>query len=325
MTENSQPARSALHRRATAVPSLMRRAVTTAVCGTAAVGLLVLAPPSVAIASASSTTPVATGGPGDMEKSIVYVGIDWTGYVEFPTEDGSWEWSDAVHVHMGCTGWFASDEGHVVTAGHCVDPEGVKIYILRQFLADNDASHLEQSALGWQVTGWETSSPDRDEVQVVQPSAVEGAVIDEPLTVQVIDYLPLADGDLALLKANGLTEATPPLTIATDPPSIGSAVTAIGYPGSVASVSDVSRLRASFKSGTVSSSQVTEHGVAGTEINADLSGGMSGGPTVDATGQVLGVNSYTVGDGQSFNFITCLLYTSPSPRDLSTSRMPSSA
>ena len=25
------------------------------------------------------------------------------------------------------------------------------------------------------------------------------------------------------------------------------------------------------------------------------------------------------------NFITCLLYTSPSPRDLSTSRMPSSA
>ena len=29
--------------------------------------------------------------------------------------------------------------------------------------------------------------------------------------------------------------------------------------------------------------------------------------------------------GQAANVITCLLYTSPSPRDLSTSRMPSSA
>ena len=29
--------------------------------------------------------------------------------------------------------------------------------------------------------------------------------------------------------------------------------------------------------------------------------------------------------GNCFNVITCLLYTSPSPRDLSTSRMPSSA
>ena len=33
-----------------------------------------------------------------------------------------------------------------------------------------------------------------------------------------------------------------------------------------------------------------------------------------------------VADGQAWNvIITCLLYTSPSPRDLSTSRMPSSA
>ena len=38
----------------------------------------------------------------------------------------------------------------------------------------------------------------------------------------------------------------------------------------------------SFKSGTASSQQVSETGVAGTEVNADLSGGMSGGPTVDS-------------------------------------------
>jgi hypothetical protein len=281
----------------------MRRAVATAVCGAAA-GSLVLSPPSVAIASASPSAPVATGGPGDAEKSIVYVGIGWTGYVQFPTEDGGLAWSDPVEVAMNCTGWFASDEGHIVTAGHCLDPDTVEIHILRRFLAENDASHLEQDALDWQVSGWETGSPDRGDVWVVQPSAVEGAVIDEPLTVQVLDYRPMADGDLALLKANGLAEATPPLSIAPESPTVGDSVTAIGYPASVAGHSDAARLRASFKSGTVSSTQVTEHGVAGTEINADLSGGMSGGPTVDATGQVLGVNSFGVGDGQSFNFIT---------------------
>ena len=42
-----------------------------------------------------------------------------------------------------------------------------------------------------------------------------------------------------------------------------------------------------------------------------------------------GTFAFTVGDGVADNIpagsISCLLYTSPSPRDLSTSRMPSSA
>ena len=41
-----------------------------------------------------------------------------------------------------------------------------------------------------------------------------------------------------------------------------------------------------------------------------------------------GVSEELIGEYQKdrgYNFIVCLLYTSPSPRDLSTSRMPSSA
>jgi len=38
-----------------------------------------------------------------------------------------------------------------------------------------------------------------------------------------------------------------------------------------------------------------------------------------------GSGSLTAGDAAILRFLACLLYTSPSPRDLSTSRMPSSA
>ena len=37
------------------------------------------------------------------------------------------------------------------------------------------------------------------------------------------------------------------------------------------------------------------------------------------------VRGLVAGGSSAINFATCLLYTSPSPRDLSTSRMPSSA
>jgi hypothetical protein len=187
-----------------------------------------------------------------------------------------------------------------------VDPEEVEDAIRGRFLADNDAADLATTAAGWRVEGLAAGAPpDRTDVWVVQPSAVEGSVIEDPMTVQVLDYVPLADGDLALLKANGLPAPTPPLAVATQQPELGDPLTAIGYPGSVMRVADVSRLRASFKTGTVSSSQVTRNGVLGTEINAQVSSGMSGGPTVDAAGHVLGVNSFGIlGEEQSFNFIT---------------------
>lgn len=94
-------------------------------------------------------------------------------------------------------GLFASEEGHIVTAGHCVDPEEVEDDILHQFLTEQDALDMEASAADWQVSGWETPSPDRDAVLVVQPGAVDGAVIDEPVRVQVLDWQGFQDGDRA--------------------------------------------------------------------------------------------------------------------------------
>ena len=242
----------------------------------------------------------------DAEKSVVLVGVSWQGYVLHPDATGAPVWSDPVSVMTGCTGWFAADDGHIVTAGHCVDPAEGRAAILQQFLADNNALDLAPEAYAnWPVEGLEQGSDPARIVQVVQPPAVEGAVIPDPITVQVVDYQPFAEGDLALLKANGLAEATPALPIAEEPAAIGDPLTAIGFPDTVAAVTDVTRIRASFKSGTVSSSQVSPDGVAGTEVNAELSFGMSGGPTINDRGEVLGVNSFmTLGVARNFNFIT---------------------
>jgi serine protease Do len=60
----------------------------------------------------------------------------------------------------------------------------------------------------------------------------------------------------------------------------------------------------SFKSGRASSEQVLPNGVPITEISADLSGGMSGGPTVDSNGEVVGINSSSDTLGEATSFIT---------------------
>ena len=272
-----------------------RRTAAVLMTGIACTGMLLASPGTAAAEEVS-----------DAEKSIVLVGVSWEGYVMHPDATGAPVWSDPVSVMTGCTGWFAAEDGHIVTAGHCVDPAEGRAAILQQFLTDNNALDLAPEAFAnWPVEGLEQGSEPARIVQVVQPPAVEGAVITDPITVQVVDHQPFADGDLALLKANGLPDATPALPIAEEPAAIGDPLTAIGFPDTVAAVTDVARIRASFKSGTVSSSQVSPDGVAGTEVNADLSYGMSGGPTVNERGEVLGVNSFiALGETRNFNFIT---------------------
>lgn len=243
-----------------------------------------------------------------VEASILLVGTTWSGYIYVPdyaSYDGIGYWTDRIDAFSFCTGWFASTDGHIVTAGHCVDPEEGRTAVLSQYLNDEGAPDLLGDAIvGWTVEG-ETNGTDVERtVQVIQPDGVDGAVIDDPITAQIVDYRAFTDGDLALLHVTGI-DPTPPLAIAPSQPEVGDDLTAIGFPATVLEVVDGARIRASFKSGTASSQQVSTSGVAGTEINADISPGMSGGPTIDAQGQVLGINSYTInGESRNFNFIT---------------------
>lgn len=254
--------------------------------------------------------PASAATHDEVESSILLVGTTWTGYIYVPAyddADGLGFWTDEIVAFSTCTGWFASDEGHIITAGHCVDPaEGRQILIDTYFAESGYTSEAlyESAILNWSVEGPREGDPLDRSVQVIQPDRVEGAVItDDALTAQIVEFRPFDEGDVALLQVSGI-EDTPPLVIAESNPEVGEALTAIGFPADVQSFTDASRIRASFKAGTASSQQFSVDGVAGTEINAETTGGMSGGPTINEKGQVLGVISWGIGEASNTNFIT---------------------
>jgi serine protease Do len=257
-----------------------------------------------------------------VKNSIVYVSIADTGYVQIPgnqTDDGTPMWSDPTEVDYTCTGFVVDPSGFIATAGHCVNIDTeVKEDIRSQMISDlvdngkldkSKADDLTDTANSeeWPIEGKDAGSPIIRSVQVIQPE-VPNRVITQFTTVQVVDAQNFDAGDNAVLKLSGMSPLKP-LVIANKAPDPGTALTSVGFPGNIGDTTDQSRLQQpSFKSGTASSQQVSQTGVAGTEVNSDIGSGMSGGPTVDnSNGEVLGINSYTLaGDKQSenFNFIT---------------------
>ena len=257
---------------------------------------------SAAVASAKVTA--------EIERSVVYLYLTLEGYVNFLAADDTYQWSDPLTVNSHCSGFFVSPSGHIASAGHCVDlgefrADSIDVFLDQQVsqgvLTQAQANELAISN-SWKVEGHESGSQPALTISVSQPK-IEGAVIGDPITARVLDFQPSTQGDLPLLEIE-LPE-TPPLPVASADPQNGSPLTAIGFPGNIQGAADPSRIqRASFKTGTASSQQVSPEGVSRTEINADLYGGMSGGPTVDAQGNVLGVNSAGFVDNQAFNVIT---------------------
>jgi serine protease Do len=142
-------------------------------------------------------------------------------------------------------------------------------------------------------------------VSVIQAGG-PGRVIDKLTTARVTDFQNSASGDNALLKVAGMPPLKP-LAIAQQAPHPGQRLTAVGFPAGAWEVLDSQRLpQPSFNAGTASGQQDSPTGTPTIEINADVSPGMSGGPTVNSdTGEVLGVNSEAMVNGnQAFNFIT---------------------
>ena len=251
-------------------------------------------------ANAAVTIPQQVSA-DDINKSIVWVDVEFKGLVEVPFEEGS-EIFTATSVSQ-CTGWFASDEGHVATAGHCLEPDQSTIQDLyTKVIAGNniDIGELRIEDLEWRY------ELDEPVAYVGQPSGIEGGPLagDNPIIAQVIEFQGFDNGDNALLKIANMSD-TPALSVASVRPEVGDDIVAIGFAGSVSDVSDVSRQPPSHKEGDISSFSTSPRGVPNIEIGASVSGGMSGGPTVNEHGEVVGINSFGVaGETQAFNFIT---------------------
>jgi serine protease Do len=201
---------------------------------------------------------------------------------------------------------------------------GIEIAIIDAFFQEQldegvfteaDVDELyDEAAENWTVEGaGAIGTPvDLTLTEVWPTVAASGIQVSQPFEAVVSKSTPvstggddsgLAGGDVALLKIDTQGVDLPALELAPEEPETGEAVTSIGFPGSVEDVVDPT-LEPSAKSGTVSSSQNVE-GAPFTEISSAMSGGMSGGPTVDSQGRVIGVNSFgPTGEEESFNFVT---------------------
>ncbi len=289
------------------IASTFRRMTVAALAGLAAVMSMIAVMVSASTPAGADAT--GTNTLAGLEKSLVILQTKWSGEIFVPpsaTTDGVPFWTKQLSAFTTCTGWFASKTGQIVTAGHCVDPAQGRKILIESFLQDANATDLTQTALvNWTVDGGTAGSPVVANVQAIQPPGVDGSVITSLTTVQVVDFKPSNNGDLALLQLPDATKQTPPLIVGNAAPQVGDPVTSIGFPGDVRDIGDQSQLaRASFKSGTVSSLQVTPQGVTMIEVSDALSGGMSGGPTVDKNGVVMGINDMTLTGDANFNFVT---------------------
>lgn len=238
---------------------------------------------------------------GSIDESIVWVDIEWAGSVEVPFVDDTTEVYETSTVTL-CTGWFVSAEGHVATAGHCVEPNlDIVLSLYYNVIQENDLD-IGDMSLGDLDWDYQLDDPV---VYIGQPSGVEGILAGESRLSQVIDYQSFLEGDNALLKiARGIDNA-PALVVAAETPEVGDDVTSIGYAGSVDDVTDTQSQPPSHKRGSVSSLSTTTKGVPMIEIDAAVTQGMSGGPTLNADGEVIGINSFNIRDeSQPFNFVT---------------------
>lgn len=248
-------------------------------------------------------------GLGDLEKSIVFLLTQWSGSILVPPSAdaaGQGYWTEKLKFSVTCTGWYASATAQIVTAGHCVDPGQGRRVLLDGYLQEQKASDLKDNAYAnWRVEGDMGGSPPDRSVRTIQPNGLDGTTITSPTTVEVVDVKAPEAGDIALLHVPNLSKQTPGLVIAQNSPKVGDSVTSIGFPGDLQDIADQSQIaRASFKTGAVSSNQVTPSGVVQTEVSTELAPGMSGGPTVNKDGQVIGVNSRGLTTQAGFNFVT---------------------
>lgn len=248
-----------------------------------------------------------------VQPSIVYLQQDWSGYVFDRANKQYLNYGQPFELSFQCTGFVVNPDGYIATAGHCVDLEEVKPVFFQtaaQWAVDNgyylDTTLTTDQIVAWQDYRVETMTKvNRADlvIQVGWGAAASGIQTAEVRRARVVATQGAEEGDVALLKVEASDLNA--LQLSDDEEvEVGTEVVSIGYPASVDTVTDPD-LTPSFKDGSISSVKTVQGGLMTVyEISAAVSGGMSGGPTVDLDGQVVGVNSFGIsGEPQAFNFV----------------------
>jgi serine protease Do len=236
-----------------------------------------------------------------IKPSLVYIAIDVSGEVDVPLTDGTTE-RLSVTSSSACSGSVIDSSGVILTAGHCADPHGYAVDLIDSAFAqlqkqgltgDLQAADAEQ---GWTV-------PHTPDLSIDVYSAANAVSVGQatPMPANVLFDEPLDQGDVAFLHVDP-PNPLPALQLASGNPEPGADVVSAGFPGSVTDTVDLANLQPSFSAGEISGRQ-TRNGKPFLETSTPMSPGVSGGPTVNLQGQVLGTNSWVPGgETQAFNF-----------------------
>lgn len=260
-----------------------------------------------------------------VQPSVTFITIGWTAwlydtkYHEYLNADD--EGAHPITLSFNCTGYVVNPDGWIATAGHCVDPKEVRSYFIeaaveaalaenwlnvdgrpatRAYYEDYWFDHLKTESSD--ETG-ATGKPDRV-VKVWWGADVSGIETEKGVKARVQQFQTFDKGDGALLKINE-TDMNALLLVPGDTTvDTGTGIASIGYSGTVDDVTDAD-YHPSIKTGTVSSQKTIGDGLIPVyEVNGGMQHGMSGGPTVDFNGDVIGTNSFgNLDEDSNFNFV----------------------
>ncbi|SNY52487.1 trypsin-like peptidase domain-containing protein [Paractinoplanes atraurantiacus] len=266
-----------------------------------------------AVPAAGAPSPPGPGGPLPpvtpqlraielVQPAIVMVRSDWDLDVHL------FGLTVRVPYTGSCSGFIVNGTGYVVTAGHCTSPEDARDYAVESavdVLIEEDiiAASFRDEAIEDATTGnariteHNSSAAPEPEMQV----QVGGGVATWPrerdakggVDARVLESLPFAKGDVALLKLESST--LPAAQLAGDQEvQPGQEVLVIGYPFHL---TDGEKISLSNRSGEISS--VDTQGIHGPgnrfyEVSAKVTQGQSGGPAVNLDGQVVGTASFEI-------------------------------
>jgi serine protease Do len=276
---------------------LIRRKPVGAILALLALVAVVVLSASPASAQEAEDTPTASRVSDIVGPSIVYVQTEWEATFQVPFDDGTFQEYGPYALSSACTGFFVSNDGDIATAGHCVNFDiEIRAAFVEELFVDFEeegittSDELFETALEWDLDF-------SNQVFIFETIDDSGRVELDGTLAHVEESLEFEQGDLALLSIS-TDEVWPAVEIAPeDKPEVGLDVYSFGFPGAVGEIVDEAALTPSVEPGSVSSNQA-EGAIDVIQVTSDISAGMSGGPAVNADGQVLGVNSHTPRDAE---------------------------
>jgi serine protease Do len=260
--------------------------------------------------SAGAAGPSVT--PGErvralVEPSIVYVSTQFSG-LAYDKVNGHLVRRTPFLSTAACSGFFVSPSGDVITAAHCVEKGPLSKYGLASAAAQWTTTHnyyqnpflKPKDVVGdYDVRGIRSITTV---AYGVSASADTASGTARRAVLKGIRSYSQEAGDVALLKMLNVQDVPALKVVADAQVETLEDVWSVGYPAKVDYVVD-DTFEPSFKDGSISSKK-TRFDIPVYELSSAIAGGMSGGPTVDAEGNVIGVNSFgSDASTEAFNFV----------------------